>query len=432
VACLPVPAGQHEALAESVEAAGLSGARVRRAGQFALVERAGALAGSAEWTHENADAGDSLVSRDERVKPPFALLWYGGAIDMVFPLWDYTHSRPPTPLVVGGRMIFQVFPKLHAMDIYTGRHLWTRTLPGIDPNAERRNIGYAAASESVYVIAGKTCARIDAATGSTLSEIPCPADTPGWREVRIWNDLLVGTAGETLVAADRNSGQVRWNHEAAQSLLAFAVGGGSVFLVDGTLSDRRSEQTATQGRLMALDVRNGNPRWQTTLKLDVPTGQPLRLVHAETNHVLITVHGALSAYDAEDGGLLWGDKVIPGGEQPMLHRDRLISQHGRMYDPRSGAELPGVLWGGPTNRVTRGCNRAIGGEFLVAVRDAHASYFDLASCAQTYFTGVRAGCTNGLIPAGGLLNAPNFSHGCSCNYAVFASSAMVPAQQIEQ
>jgi len=431
-ACLLVPVDQQEFFAGSVEAAGVSGARVSRVGMFALLERVGALPGAADWTHENGDAGSSLVSRDGRVKAPFGVLWYGGAIDMLFPEWDFTHSGPPTPLVVGGRMVFQVYPKLHAMDVYTGRHLWTTTMPGTELSPQRRNLNYAAAEESVYLVSVKTCFRIDAATGSTLSRIPSPPDTPGWREVRVWNEFLVGAAGDTLMCADRITGEPQWKYEAADGLAAFAVGRGRVFCIDASLSDRRGEAVASEGRLGAFDIGNGATLWQTTVKLAAETKQPLRLVYSEANGILITAYGSLSAYHGENGTLLWGDQTLPGGEQPMLHRDRLITQHGEMYDPQTGSRLPGVLWGGPTNRVTRGCNRAIAGEYLVAVRDAHASYFDLADCRQAYFRGVRAGCTNALIPANGLLNAPDFSHGCSCNYAVFASLALVPMTEIER
>ena len=137
--------------------------------------------------------------------------------------------------------------------------------------------------------------------------------------------------------------------------------------------------------------------------------------------------------------MLWADKAIdgayvnlPGGGGPMLHRDRLITQLGEMYDPRTGSRLPGRLWGGKPNAATRGCNRAIAGQYVALIRDAHASHFDLASQRQTYFRGVRSGCTNSLIPAGGLLNAPNFSHGCSCNYPVFASLALIPMAEVDK
>ena len=42
------------------------------------------------------------------------------------------------------------------------------------------------------------------------------------------------------------------------------------------------------------------------------------------------------------------------------------------------------------------------------MRDGHLSFFDLAGGRHLYMRGIRGGCTNTLIPAGGILNAPNY------------------------
>lgn len=427
-----LPADQQDAFAGWVKAAGLTGVEVGRAGDFAVLRRVGALPDSADWTHENADAGSSLVSSDKLAKPPFGVLWFGGAVDMVFPQWDYTHFAAPTPLVAGGRMFFQVWPKLHAVDIYTGRHLWAATLPGMQASPRRSRLKYVAAEDSVYVVSGKTCFRIDAASGSTLSEFSSPAEHPAWREVRIWGDCLIATAGKVLVCMDRKSGQTKWTYKAERQPVDFVVGSGKVFCADVSLPDRKGQVTTPEGRLVALDATNGNQRWQAAIKLDRSKGplRPLRLSYSEANDILVAVYGRVTAYRGKDGGVLWGDKVIQGADQPILHPDRLITQFGQMYDLRTGTQLKGRLWGGKPNHVTRGCNRAIGAQYMVLIRDAHASYFDLSTCRQTYFRGVRSGCTNSLIPAGGLLNAPNFAHGCSCNYPVFTSLALIPMAEL--
>ena len=435
VACLPVPADKHEAFAGSVKAAGLTGAEVARAGDFLLLRRVGPLPGAADWTHENADAAGTLVSRDKLVKPPFGVLWFGGAVDMLFPEWDYTHFGPPTPLVAGGRIFFQVSPKLHAADIYTGRHLWSSTLPGMRPDSGPGRFKYVAAEDSVYVLSGKTCFCVDAASGSMLSEIGSPVEGASWQEVRIWDDCLVGVAGKTLVCMDRKSGETRWKYQASRQLVDFAVGGGRVFCADASLPDRKGTVTESEGTFVALDASSGDRLWQAVMELtrdEKSPSRPLRVSYSEANDILVAVYGPVSAYNGKDGSLLWGDKAIEGSDQLMLHGDRLITQHGEMYDPRTGSRLPGRLWEGKPNAATRGCNRAIAGQHMALIRDAHASYFDLASLRQTYFRGVRSGCTNSLIPAGGLLNAPNFSHGCSCNYPVFASLALMPMAEVDK
>lgn len=39
--------------------------------------------------------------------------------------------------------------------------------------------------------------------------------------------------------------------------------------------------------------------------------------------------------------------------------------------------------------------------------------------------GFRSGCRNSLIPANGVLNAPNFANGCICSFSIYTSLAMV-------
>jgi hypothetical protein len=43
-----------------------------------MLSREGALPGSADWTHEYGDPANTLMSRDELVKAPLGVLWFGG------------------------------------------------------------------------------------------------------------------------------------------------------------------------------------------------------------------------------------------------------------------------------------------------------------------------------------------------------------------
>ena len=423
VACFAAAGEPKDPPAKLVDAARLDGAEVGRAGRFVLLRRPGPPVGSANWTHRNADAAGSLVSGDDRVRPPLGMLWFGGAIDLLFPEWDFTHTRPPTPLVAGGRMFFQVFPELHAVDIYTGRHLWSRELPGVTKNTKNRKLDYVAAEDNLYVVSGKTCYRLDAADGATLAEFGCPADEPGWQHVRVLDDSLLAAAGRTLVCMDRHSGKQRWQYRAEAQVVGLVACSQRVFCADATLAGRRGKTPQSAGRLVALDGNNGAELWRADLDIGGSSRQPLWLGYSEPADTLVAARRSFSAYRGKDGTLLWSGKVIEDAGEPMLYGDRMITQGGEAYALDSGAlESQARLW--PPKR--RGCTRVIGGRYLISIRDAHASYYDLATGEQTFFRGIRAGCTNALIPAGGILSAPNFSHGCSCNYAVFSSFALAP------
>ena len=429
VALLPLPPNGEDTLKASEFARGLAGADISRSGHVVVLKRIGPPPGSGEWTHEDGDAGRSLVAQDQRAKSPLNVLWFGGVVDLLYPEWDFTHSRPPSALVAGGRMFFQVFPDLHAVDIYTGRHLWTRRLPGTEVTSQRRNVPYATAEDRLYVLSGDAIACIDPITGATVSEIGVPDGASGsWRNLAVVADRLIGTTEKRLVTIDRLGGEVQWQYEAERTPLAVAVAGEKVFCADASVPDRRGEVTNTEGRIVALDVATGELLWQADWKGDGPMKSAPRLVACEQGNVLIAVCGSVSAYDRRDGSLLWSGKAIAGGEQPMLYPDLLVSQVGTTYNPRTGAQLPERLW----NLKKRGCTRNMAGQHLFSIRHAHASSLDLTTKEHIFFRGIRTGCTNGLIQAGGLMNGPNFAHGCSCNYPIFTSFALVHLPGIDE
>ena len=45
---------------------------------------------------------------------------------------------------------------------------------------------------------------------------------------------------------------------------------------------------------------------------------------------------------------------------------------------------------------------------------------------STQFEGIRSGCWLGLIPAGGMLLAPETSAGCSCTHSIQTSVGYLP------
>ena len=419
VACLPVAADKQETFARWVKAAALPGAEVRRAGGLALLRRPAALPGSADWTHERADAANSFCSRERRVRTPLRVLWFGGSIDLLFPDWDFTHSRHPIPLVVGGRVFIQQAWTLAAADIFTGRLLWKVSLPA----PRDRYHSYAAATDGVYVGCGGELLRLDPATGRTLARIRPPAGVPGaWREVAIRGNLLLGQVGRHLVAMDRRSGGVSWSHKCRDELTDFAVGGGRVFLADCPVPARGYKATP-QARLIALDARSGQAAWTVPATLWVGPRSHPRLGYSEAGDLLVVEHRDVQAHRPADGKLLWhqpAKQAVPY----VLHPEAIVNARtGEQYDPRTGEKRRRRLW----SAKLRGCSHAVASEYVLTVRDGHATYFDLTSGRRMFLRGLRSGCTPSLIPADGLLNIPNFARGCSCNYAVFTSLALVPA-----
>ena len=196
VACLPVATGRHAALAQVVQEAKLAGAKLVRSNELTLLSREGALPDASDWTHESGSAAHTYASLDRLARPPFGVLWFGGELDRVIPFPD-----GPIPRIAAGRMFLPIEDDLHAVDIYTGRHLWQQPL---------RHIKCLVATDTdLYAVAGGVCLRIDAATGDSRGTVAIPPSLNkakvAWGEIRVAGDELLGSIGKHRRAGSSHS-----------------------------------------------------------------------------------------------------------------------------------------------------------------------------------------------------------------------------------
>jgi hypothetical protein len=75
-ACLLIPPDRRDRLVQNIADLRLTGATVRQAGDWVVVSRDGPLAGSADWSHAEADAANTGASEDQSVHTPLELLWF--------------------------------------------------------------------------------------------------------------------------------------------------------------------------------------------------------------------------------------------------------------------------------------------------------------------------------------------------------------------
>jgi hypothetical protein len=88
--------------------------------------------------------------------------------------------------------------------------------------------------------------------------------------------------------------------------------------------------------------------------------------------------------------------------------------------PLTGTEEP------RTFPKSYGCDGGIDYGFLYTMRSATPSFYDKTLESGTVnLSGPRSGCTNSVIPAGGLLNVPYFYEGCTCSYPLPCGMALV-------
>lgn len=144
---------------------GDAGVDLRRVGG-AVVYRRGKLKGALDW--------DSESSRDQRVKWPLELLWFGG------PGSKRTGSGSRPPVAAGGRNLVIGKNHLVVLDAYNGTELWSRTLPYLYRNIGRlRNApgpirpwltnSVSADDDYVWLNFGHVVHKLDATSGEPLA-----------------------------------------------------------------------------------------------------------------------------------------------------------------------------------------------------------------------------------------------------------------------
>ncbi len=422
-----------------------------------VLRRVGVGGNTASWTHEAGGPENAFANADETVKPPFGVVWFGGPIDRLWPNWDYTHSRPPRPLVCNGRMFFLIGNTVHAADIYTGRPLWNTTLeqsPKLEQLQQehfvaRRNTAdnYVVTPDTLYIVRRSCCLMLDTETGAIAGKIitpPALRDGPSqeskqWHEVSVWQDSLLVAMERFLVCMDRRDGALRWKISTDKDRLTFAAGGGRVYAADYWLPKRRrrGEEKSGTTTLRAVDLETGAPLWKTAatvpaesvnapragwLKDRIPPLPPYISYCEGRDVVLLSAsYSVAAACKAGDGALLWQrEEAIPisRARPPVVLSDRFVSRDGRAYDILTGEPCGDNLWSN-----LRACNRALGSRECLFVRDGLPMTCNFRTGERTYFMSTRSGCTNSLIPAEGVLAAPNFAVGCACNYPVVTSFA---------
>jgi hypothetical protein len=186
--------------------------------------------------------------------------------------------------------------------------------------------------------------------------------------------------------------------------------------------------------MFALDVATGERVWQRaggarlryspTLDIVVtPTdfyrssdGEPLPRKSESPRPRLVVQGNGLPKPGVP--GFIAGNQLLTGNEENL-----------RVYDIPSGASV-----GEPMKWFRRGCTGTRASTHLLTTRyHGNSAWINLENREITQLLGVRPGCSvnNNLYPANGVLNVPNLTAGCTCNYAP-VSMACVPSGVVER
>lgn len=403
----------------------------RQDGELLILEREGALPGTADWSHPEANPANTGANTDGFVKAPLDLLWFDGA--------SRWHRKPGMALVrvAGGRVLVKS-ADLQALDVYTGRVLWACALPAPHTPSDQLVVG----PGGIFVTSGRTCLVVHPRTGREVRRLELPAEFQGpLLNLRVTGDRLVAQSGEHLFCMDSRSGEIHWKLAGSSSKLSVALGGGKVFCAE--LVDGQRKQDQRRGVKEAGGVNQGQgeaPPERKTRALDLGSGDILweipggsRLAYSKEHDLLVTANGI---YSARDGSIVaetssfartLGDKAC---ELLSIIGDRVLwgtPTSYMTYDLSTGKAVdPLMAW------VRRGCTSLRASTHLVTTRfKANCAYIDVASRQITSLWNIRPGCNNNLFPANGILNIPNLTGGCECNYTP-TSQAYVPRSVLER
>lgn len=210
----------------------------------------------------------------------------------------------------------------------------------------------------------------------------------------------------------------RGNYQHAEdTLVKFPLG---VLWFDDSLSHfKRSPQPHFfDGTMVSRPKDWSGIRLRGDYKLDYPL-LPLVLSDIYTGRVL---------KPSEQTALRKNLDANPTGPQPSYyhapHQKKILHPEppvaGKRINPLTGFTEPRAF------PKMYGCDGGVDYGLFYTLRSGTASFYDKTLESGTVFiSGPRSGCTNSIIPSGGLLNVPYFYDGCTCSYPLPSGLSMV-------
>lgn len=238
---------------------------------------------------------------------------------------------------------------------------------------------------------------------------------PGTFEVSEVDDqTYVRRVGSLPGATDYNAD---WKLS-SDELVRFPLG---VLWFDDTLAHfKRSPQPQFVGGVMISRPKDWHaPRVKGEYKTDYPLLPP----------VLSDIYTGRVLGDSEHGELRAElPKTDPATPEPSQYRPPRQKDAWKPDQPVAG-ERVNPLTGETEPRTfpkTYGCDGGVDyGSFYTLRAGTPAFYDKTAESGTVFLSGPRSGCTNSIIPSGGLLNVPYFYEGCTCSYPLPTAMSLV-------
>ena len=349
-----------------------------RQGQMVASVR-GELERAGRWTHQFADAGNTMSSGDMLIRGPLGVLWYQDeTLDTV-----QRHGKGPSPLFYKGVLVRLGIDAVRAMDAYNGHRLWEFPLPGILERYDEDSGVGAAQTGGIHCVADgivtirrdTDCLLLDVFTGKNLGSFAAAKLPDGraghWTFIARKDGIIFGglanenhviksvhahgtakwqvpmdtvyTESSLLFALDANTGEVKWTWLPKESVRnnAVAVGAGRVFVIDrepaeidkmlkSEVQKRRGKKLPLPkqpaGELVALDAATGAVEWRdsdsvsgTMLALSLEHDALLTCYQKANWALQSDVSGrSMRCFRASDGQRLWTKQKAWYGGRPII------------------------------------------------------------------------------------------------------------------
>jgi outer membrane protein assembly factor BamB len=239
-----------------------------------------------------------------------------------------------------------------------------------------------------------------------------------------------------LVVFNRHTGKLLWKRDAVLNFRHnnISVSEDMIFCTDAITEGKISKVDAevkaqVHPTLYALDLKTGSELWKTSEEVfgtffnySAEHDILLQAGSKYRDRAKDEVGKGMIAYRGTTGKVLWENHEVAYSGPCLLWRDRIITNGDGGF---SLDLLTGKKTGWSYQRMY-GCNTAIGSENLLTFRSGAAGFYDMEGDSGTgNIGGFRSSCTNNLIVANGVLNAPDYTRTCSCAYQNQTSLALV-------
>ena len=272
-----------------------------------------------------------------------------------------------------------------------------------------------------------------------------------------WN----GSTSRSIHVLDRETGAVKWSTAAAYGFHnnSIVAGNGKLFALDRINWDEDNNRSKSsdydrslkEAKLTAFDIGTGNVVWEKTNADAQLFGA--WLAFSEEHDILVECERGsrdyyysggknMTAWQGENGAVVWshiGESYLGG--PVILNDDMIITQSGNDmgainlltgedYKVSSGLTGEEVDFAGFKRY---GCGTTVASKNALFFRSGNAGYFDLNTFSGTgNWGGFKSGCTINLMPANGLLVAPEYTRTCGCSYQIQTSCALIHREDVEQ